>query len=295
VSACAPVDNHWNAYLKYLTNKCKRPQRLACLWLTFGFVLVFPAHATWSIVAVDPETGEAGLAAATCGLGISFIAEAVPGAGVVAAQASTSFKGRDQARAWLADGLAASEILARLSNPAFYDGWFDRSFADLQYGVAALSGIPRAGFTGGDDLVPWAGGTSGTNYSVQGNTLRGETVITAAANAFESYEQDTCRPSLGVQLLRALEAGRDAGGDRRCPANAPAQSAILYIVGTSGTGRDQAATTLRIVTPMEIGIARGIYYSIFPYEPAENSVEPVQQLREKYLAAGGRNCQIQAD
>jgi uncharacterized Ntn-hydrolase superfamily protein len=82
----------------------------------------FHAHATWSIVAVDPETREVGLAAATCNPGIQFIAAAVPGAGVVVAQAETSFKGRDQADDWMAEGIGAEIILHRLSNPAFYSG-----------------------------------------------------------------------------------------------------------------------------------------------------------------------------
>lgn len=51
--------------------------------------------ATWSIDAVD--TGEVGMAAATCNSSIQFIAAAVPGEGVVAAQAETSFKDRDVA------------------------------------------------------------------------------------------------------------------------------------------------------------------------------------------------------
>ena len=37
-------------------------------------------------MAVDSETGEVGLAAATCNPGIQFIAGVVPGSGVVAAQ-----------------------------------------------------------------------------------------------------------------------------------------------------------------------------------------------------------------
>jgi uncharacterized Ntn-hydrolase superfamily protein len=242
-----------------------------------------PAGSTWSIVAVDPETGEVGLAAATCGLGVHFIAEAVPGAGVVAAQAATSFKGRDQARDWMDEGLGATEILERLSRPSFYDGWFDPEFGDLQYGVATLSGGPDTGFADGNNLPPWSGGIKGDHFSVQGNTLRSENVVAAAASAFENGVQDSCVPALGERLLRALEAGRDAGGDNRCPVDWPAHSAVLLIAESQGE-------TLRIATPREIGMIEGLYRSVVAYEPGEDAVEPIKQLRTSYEAAGGRRC-----
>ena len=69
----------------------------ATLVLFLMFALPQYAAATWSIVAVDPYTGEVGLAAATCNPGINFIAAVVPGKGVVAAQAETSLRGRDHA------------------------------------------------------------------------------------------------------------------------------------------------------------------------------------------------------
>ncbi|MFT5573698.1 MAG: hypothetical protein ACI9FR_002633 [Cryomorphaceae bacterium] len=58
-------------------------------------LLTFPlyAQATWSIVAVDPETGEVGIAVAICNPGAQFIAAVVPGFRMVAAQAETSHVG----------------------------------------------------------------------------------------------------------------------------------------------------------------------------------------------------------
>ena len=258
----------------------------ACL--VFGLLCSGCAHATWSIVATDRTTGEVGLAAATCGPGVNFIAEIVPGAGVVAAQAATSFKGRNAARDWMDEGLAADEILRRLSDSAFYDGWFDTQFPDLQYGVATLAGESRAGFVDGEALVPWSGGRTGEDYSVQGNTLRGADVVAAAATAFVNSVDGTCRLPLAERLLRALEAGRDAGGDRRCPAERPAQSAILLVAGTVDS--DRATEIVRIVTPAEIGFLKGLYYSVFPYEPESTSKEPVLQLRERYETVDGGRC-----
>jgi uncharacterized Ntn-hydrolase superfamily protein len=170
--------------------------------LFFALSISFHAHATWSIVAVDPETHEVGLAAASCNPGIQFIAAVAPGAGVVVAQAETSFKGRDQAGDWMAEGVGAEKVLQRLSNPAFYSGWFNAKFPDLQYGVATLTEGSQAGYTGGDNLIPWFGGKSGAAYSVQGNTLRGEDVIADAARAFEKRVKGPCRLTLAERLLR---------------------------------------------------------------------------------------------
>ena len=251
-----------------------------------------PAAATWSIVAVDPTTREVGLAAATCNPGVQFVAAVVPGAGVVAAQAETSFTGRERARAWIADGIPAREILQRLSDPELYSGWFNAKFPDLQYGVATLNDGPQAGHTGGDNLIPWSGGRSAITYSVQGNTLRGEGVVTAAASAFLQQETDVCRLALGERLLRALEAGRDAGGDKRCPESRPAISAILIVASESADpDRPEASTEfLRLITPREISLLRAAYHAVVPYEPGENAAEPVRQLRDSYEAAGGRRC-----
>ena len=273
-------------------------QSIAATFVLFlAFAISFHAHATWSIVAVDPKAREVGLAAATCNPGIQFIAAAVPGAGVVVAQAETSFKGRDQASYWMTEGVGAEKILQRLSNPAFYSGWFYAKFTDLQYGVATLTEGPQAGYTGGDNLIPWFGGKSGAAYSVQGNTLRGEDVVADAARAFENQEEGTCRLTLGERLLRALEAGRNAGGDKRCPLDKPALSAILITerFPTDGDSKEGPVDSLRLVTPQEMSLLRAAYYLIVPYNPDENATEPVKQLREKFEAAGGESCQVKTN
>jgi len=262
--------------------------------LYLGLILSVSAEATWSIVAVDAETGQVGLAAATCGLGIQFIAAAAPGAGVVAAQGGTSFKGRDRARKWIEEGVDANEVLARLRDPKLYDGWLDRDFSNLQYGVATLSGGAQANHTGGDTLIPWFGGIVGNSFSVQGNTLRSENVVTDAAHAFEISEDGGCQLSFGERLIRAVEAGRDAGGDKRCPASRPAHSAILVIANASKS-EDEQTSIMRFISPKEIGIASAIFYEIFGYEPTEDTKEPVQHIREKYVTAGGSRCYVSPD
>lgn len=67
-----------------------------------------------------------------------------------------------------------------------------------------------AAFTG--RLVsPWHGQQTGEGYAVAGNILVGQPVLQAMSHAFEQSESE----ELAERLLQALEAGQQAGGDRR--------------------------------------------------------------------------------
>ncbi len=265
--------------------------RVILLWL----LMVFPApsFATWSIVAVDPITRQVGIAAATCNFGIQFIAGTVPGSGVIAAQAETSLRGRDHAKALMIQGEGADNILVELQQSSLYEGWFTAKYPSLQYGVATLNPHPEAGFISGDEIFPWSGGIAGQNYAAQGNTLRSERVIEVSAATFEMTSEGSCQLSFSERLLRALEAGRDAGGDKRCLVEKPALSALL-IVEPSPIETALPTTThpsLRIVAPREISLIEGVYYLIMPANPAEDYADPIKLVRERYEAQGGTRCE----
>jgi uncharacterized Ntn-hydrolase superfamily protein len=63
----------------------------------------------------------------------------------------------------------------------------------------------------GDRCIPWAGQVAGAGYVCLGNILVGEDVVKAMARSFET----TLAEELPERLVQALEAGQDAGGDRR--------------------------------------------------------------------------------
>ena len=67
----------------------------------------------------------------------------------------------------------------------------------------------KAAFTG-KDTIDWKGHLIGKNYVVAGNLLVGGRVIRAMAQTFESSDG-----LLAERLMRALEAGQEAGGDKR--------------------------------------------------------------------------------
>jgi uncharacterized Ntn-hydrolase superfamily protein len=63
----------------------------------------------------------------------------------------------------------------------------------------------------GDRCIDWAGHVSGAGYVCLGNIVEGEEVVQAMAKAFET----TLVEELPERLVQALEAGQEAGGDRR--------------------------------------------------------------------------------
>jgi uncharacterized Ntn-hydrolase superfamily protein len=68
--------------------------------------------------------------------------------------------------------------------------------------------------------MEWAGGIGGPGFSVQGNILASQAVVKAMARVFQETKGE-----LSERLLAALEAGQEAGGDRRGQ-----QSAALLVV-----------------------------------------------------------------
>ena len=62
----------------------------------------------------------------------------------------------------------------------------------------------------GRETSDWKGHFIGKDYVVAGNMLVGNSVIDAMAEAFESSEGE-----LSEKLMKALEAGQKAGGDKR--------------------------------------------------------------------------------
>jgi uncharacterized Ntn-hydrolase superfamily protein len=116
--------------------------------------------------------------------------------------------------ALLEQGLTAARALDRLVE------------GDRGRDVRQLAIVDRDGHTTaytGERCIPWAGQVEGGGHVCLGNILAGEEVVKAMAGAFETSADE----ELPERLLRALEAGQEAGGDRR-----GRQSAGIYVVHT---------------------------------------------------------------
>jgi uncharacterized Ntn-hydrolase superfamily protein len=182
------------------------------------------ASATWSIVAVDPDTEEVGIAGATCSPMVWFIGGIAPGHGVVAAQYATSLPHKADVVDAVVGGAVPAEALA-----AGLEG--DDKVALRQWAVVGLNG-PPATFVGEEVELP-ARVTTGETWSAQGNTLASEAVVDDAGAAFVDAQG-----ALAERLLAALEAGAAAGGDSRCDPADAARSAFLYVAAPGDDARD---------------------------------------------------------
>lgn len=171
---------------------------------------------TFSIVGFDPQNGDLGIAVHSKFPNVRVtIPFAQAGIGAVATQSycNTSFgpKGLDL----LQNGASPQQVIDILIQN-------DKDRDYRQVGVIDAKGN-AANYTG-KECFDWAGGCIGENYSVQGNVLAGEKVITSMAQGFEEYQG-----SLSERLIHALSMGQDAGGDRRGQ-----QSAALLVVRENG-------------------------------------------------------------
>jgi len=160
---------------------------------------------TFSIAAIDPRTGEVGVAVTTrvpcVGNGVPWVRA---GVGAVATQANT----RTEYGQLLLDALAKGEEPAKALARALAA---DSLAASRQVGVIAVSG-KSAQHTGANNS-PWAGGHAGANYVTQGNLLVGPEVVEAVAASFEASEG--APRHLADRLIDAIAAGYAKGGDAR--------------------------------------------------------------------------------
>lgn len=216
-------------------------------WLSFCVApfaaLPVVACATWSVVAVNPQTGEVGAAGATCGPGVAVIARIVPGKGAVVAQGLTSVEGRDHASKMLREGSAANEIIEAITSTRV-----DKSFALVrhlrQYGVVALhDGKPSTASVTGHLTSNVRGVRESMGVSVQGNMLASAGVLD---KTLEHYLNTPKSCGLAVALLNALEAGALEGGDARCTIEQGALSAFLFVAKPNDAAN---ALTVRIIAP----------------------------------------------
>ena len=183
-----------------------------------------PFFSTFSICAIDPATGESGVAVTTR---VPFVGRAVPwvraGVGAVATQAWTEVAYGRRGLDLLAQGMAPDKAIEALLA--------DDAGRELrQLGLIDMQGR-TASFTGKEDTA-WAGSRAGLHYVVQGNTLVGPEVVDEVAASFEASAGS--RMPLAERLILALRAGHAKGGDKRW---GNLQSAALRIADPKDPGR----------------------------------------------------------
>ncbi|TLS35809.1 DUF1028 domain-containing protein [Pseudalkalibacillus caeni] len=186
--------------------------------------------ATFSIVGYDPETKELGIAVQSKFLGVGAVVPwAKAGVGAVATQSYANISYGENGLKLMAEGKSAEETIKILTED-------DEERELRQVGIVDGNGNP-ATFTG-KDCYDWAGGVTGKHYAAQGNILVGKETVENMGKTFEETEGP-----LSERLLKALDAGQEAGGDSRGK-----QSAALLIVKEKGGygGYNDRAVDLRV-------------------------------------------------
>jgi uncharacterized Ntn-hydrolase superfamily protein len=178
---------------------------------------------TWSIIARD-ESGAFGVAVATRFFAVGALCpHAESSVGALCTQALINpYYGRhglDLLRA----GIAAPEVVQQLTAP-------DEGRDHRQLHVIDDEG--RIGQHTGAKCVDWCGALAGEGFSVAGNMLSSERVLSETARAF----RESTKP-FAERLIEAMAAGEAAGGDKRGK-----QSAALLVYA----GEQYASLDLRV-------------------------------------------------
>jgi uncharacterized Ntn-hydrolase superfamily protein len=275
-----------------MRNDLMRRLLLAVTLLT----LAIPASvsATWSIVAIDRNTGRVVISSATCAATAPnqlklLQAIVLPGIGVAAAQAGVDRTHENQKLIYaeMKKGTAPAEIIRMLED--------DPNIERRQFGIIDLQGR-SAGHSGeGNAAVSMdiqGESADGILYSVQGNIIATEEALTAAATIMEH--------GLGGiidRVMLAMEVADARGGDRRCtctseplPEMAPCNGKTAHVSYLLAADSDNAYGTFSDNHPedMEAPYNDGDYFLYLMVVPSNTlpteDANPVRTLRMRYDA-----------
>ena len=187
-------------------------------YLIISTTCILVSQDTFSIVAVNPATGEVGSAGASCIAGSIIISDIHPGVGAIHTQSYWNQSNQDSASFLMDLGYSPEEIIDWLiendaqNNPSI-----------RQYGIIDLIDDGRsAGFTG-ENCFDYKNHILGQTYAIQGNILLGQEILDSMEIAFTSTYG-----TLDEKLIAALLAANVPGADTRClPYGTPALSAFI--------------------------------------------------------------------
>jgi uncharacterized Ntn-hydrolase superfamily protein len=177
---------------------------------------------TFSIVAVDPRTGETGVIVTTRN---PCVGNAVPwvraGVGAVATQGGTRIEYGNDLLDLLERGVSAQEAMDRVVAA-------DSGRESRQVGVIDMKGNSAQwtgkGQYGAEKRGDWVHMRKGATFAVQGNSLVSPKVVDAVADTFQASEGSV--RTLADRLIEALNAGHLLGGDGR---HGETQSAAVLV------------------------------------------------------------------
>ena len=161
---------------------------------------------TFSIVAVDQESGAVGSAGASCIEGSVIISDIYPGLGAVHTQSYWSSSNQELAGDMMTQGYSPSDIIDHLiqndvsNNPSI-----------RQYGIVSLQSIGSQDAFTGENCFDWKGHKVGSNYSIQGNILLSSNVLESMESNYLNFQG-----SFEQKLMHSLQGANIARADTRC-------------------------------------------------------------------------------
>jgi uncharacterized Ntn-hydrolase superfamily protein len=211
---------------------------------------------TFSIVAIDPRTGETGVIVTTRN---PCVGNAVPwvrvGVGAVATQGGTRVEYGNDLLNLIEKGVAPQDAMDQVVKA-------DEGRESRQVGVIDMQGR-TAQWTGkrqygSEKQGDWVHMRKGATFAVQGNSLVSTAVVDAVADTFQASEGSV--RTLADRMIEALNAGHLLGGDGR---HGETQSAAVMVADPrEGRSRRPDKVTVNINVcehPEPIGELRRIY------------------------------------
>lgn len=211
------------------------------MYIIIFFIISF-LHATFSIVAVNTNTGEVGSAGGSCIANSIIISDIHPGIGVIHTQSYYLPANQIYASNLMNDGYSPDEIILLLeendyqNNPSIRQYGIIDIVEGINYGLLLeeeCSELPGANWTGvtdsgelaecseesisrnasytGSNCSDWKGHINGIDYAIQGNILLNEDVLLSIEDAFVNTNG-----SLDQKLMAAMQGGKIPGADSRC-------------------------------------------------------------------------------
>lgn len=180
-------------------------------------ILSTPASATWSILGVERDTGEIGIAGASCTFDVSGIASIVPKKGAIVVQAASNYFARMKGVEMMENNATVDDIMSAMKADNFTP---ERQ----QYAIVSLQNDQQPQVSSGAEIKDWSGSKITNDFAISGNILVGEKVLTAVLNTLN----ENPKAPFAQRLMAALLAGANSGGDKRC-GEQKARSAFLSV------------------------------------------------------------------
>jgi uncharacterized Ntn-hydrolase superfamily protein len=227
---------------------------------------------TYSIIGRCARTGRLGLGITTFSLAVGGRCEGVvANVGISKTQAFPNRTNDPLAIRLLAQGLLPARVMAKLAVNDENHDYRQIAIMDREGRIAAHTGPGCRG---------WAGHAEGVQCVAFGNGLVGARVLDALIAGFTAQPDD----ALEYRLMRALEAGRDAGGQGTAEVHKPERCAAIKVVDRL----DYPEVDVRVdVHPTAVAELRRVLEEFTAYQEfyRQRGTDPAKAIPQDVFAA----------